>query len=169
MPLLKLDSITKDFPGVRALDRVSLELEVGEVHALVGENGAGKSTLIKILSGFYPYGSYGGKIFLRDVPARFPDMRAAERAGIAVIAQELALVAEMTVAENLMLGREPTSRGLIRWDHLRSAAREALARVASDLDCETPVRTLGIGQQQIVEIAKALDKRSEIQIGRAHV
>jgi D-xylose transport system ATP-binding protein len=164
VPLLELDSITKDFPGVRALDRVSLDLEMGEVHALVGENGAGKSTLIKILSGFYPDGSYGGEIRLRDAPARFPDMRAAEREGIAVIAQELALVPEMTVAENLMLGREPTSRGLIRWDLLRSAAHEALARVTSDLDCETPVRTLGVGQQQIVEIAKALDKRSEILV-----
>jgi D-xylose transport system ATP-binding protein len=164
VPLLKLDSITKDFPGVRALDRVSLDLEKAEVHALVGENGAGKSTLIKILSGFYPHGSYGGEILLRDAPARFADMRAAEREGIAVIAQELALVPQMTVAENLMLGREPTSRGLIRWDRLRSAAREALARVGSDLDCETPVQTLGVGQQQIVEIAKALDKRSEILI-----
>ncbi len=164
MPLLKLDSITKDFPGVRALDRVSLDLEKGEVHALVGENGAGKSTLIKILSGFYPYGSYGGEILLRDAPARFPEMRAAEREGIAVIAQELALVPEMTVAENLMLGREPTTRGLIRWERLRSASREALARVGSDLDCDIPVRALGVGQQQIVEIAKALDKQSEILI-----
>jgi len=164
VPLLELDSITKDFPGVRALDRVSLDLQKREVHALVGENGAGKSTLIKILSGFYPHGSYGGEILLRDAPARFPDMRAAEREGIAVIAQELALVPEMTVAENLMLGREPTSRGLIRWDRLRSAARQALARVGADLDCDTPVRTLGVGQQQMVEIAKALDKRSEILI-----
>jgi D-xylose transport system ATP-binding protein len=162
--LLVLDSITKDFPGVRALDRVSLELEKGEVHALVGENGAGKSTLIKILSGFYPYGSYAGEIFLRDAPAHFPDMRAAEREGIAVIAQELALVPQMTVAENLMLGREPTTRGLIRWDRLRSAAREALARVGSDLDCDAPVQTLGVGHQQIVEIAKALDKRSEVLV-----
>jgi D-xylose transport system ATP-binding protein len=164
VPLLELDSITKDFPGVRALDRVSLDLQKGEVHALVGENGAGKSTLIKILSGFYRYGSYSGEIRLRDAPARFPNMRSAEREGIAVIAQELALVPEMTVAENLMLGREPTSRGLIRWDRLRSAAREALARVGSNLDCDAPVQTLGVGQQQIVEIAKALDKQSEILV-----
>jgi D-xylose transport system ATP-binding protein len=164
MPLLELRSITKEFPGVRALDRVSFDLADGEVHALCGENGAGKSTLIKVLSGFYPHGAYGGDILLRGEAARFADMRTAERHGIAVIAQELALVPEMTVAENLMLGREPVSRGLIRWDRLRSAAREALALVGSDIDPDAPVRSLGVGQQQMVEIAKALDKRSRILV-----
>ena len=164
MPLLELQEVTKEFPGVRALDRVSFDLEKGEVHALCGENGAGKSTLIKVLSGFYPHGSYGGEVFLRGEPTRFPDMRAAERHGIAVIAQELALVPEMSVAENLMLGREPVSRGLIRWDRVRDAAVEALALVGSDADPDAPVRTLGVGQQQMVEIAKALDKRSEILV-----
>jgi D-xylose transport system ATP-binding protein len=164
MPLLELEAITKDFPGVRALDRVSFDLEKGEVHALCGENGAGKSTLIKVLSGFYPHGSYEGEIRLRGAETRFAGMREAERAGIGVIAQELALVPEMSVAENLMLGREPVSRGLIRWDRLRAAARAALALVGSDVNPEAPVRTLGVGQQQMVEIAKALDKRSEILV-----
>src|SRR5215831_15167828 len=103
MPALELLGIGKDFPGVRALDGVSFDLEKGEIHALCGENGAGKSTLIKVLSGFYPHGSYDGEVRLRGETARFADMREAERAGIAVIAQELALVPEMSAAENVML------------------------------------------------------------------
>ena len=164
MPLLELEEITRDFPGVRALDRVSFDLEKGEVHALCGENGAGKSTLIKVLSGFHPHGTYGGRIRLRGKETRFADMRAAERAGIAVIAQELALVPEMSVAENLMLGREPVRRGLIQWELVRGRAQEALSLAGSDVDPEAPVRTLGVGQQQMVEIARALDKRSEILV-----
>ncbi len=164
MPLLELREITKEFPGVRALDRVSFDLEKSEVHALCGENGAGKSTLIKVLSGFYPHGTYGGEIRLRGERVRFADMRAAERHGIAVIAQDLALVPEMSVAENLMLGREPVRRGLIQWERVRAAAREALALVGSEVDPEARVKTLGVGQQQMVEIAKALDKRSEILV-----
>jgi D-xylose transport system ATP-binding protein len=164
MPLLELEEITKDFPGVRALDRVSFGLETGEVHALCGENGAGKTTLIKVLSGLHPHGSYGGEIRLRGQMARFHDVRDAERHGIAVIAQEPALVPEMSVAENLMLGREPVSRGLIRWDRLRASAREALARVGSGVDPDAPVRSLGVGQQQLIEIARALSKRPQILV-----
>ena len=164
MPLLELSSITKEFPGVRALDRVSFELEKGEVHALCGENGAGKSTLIKVLSGLYPQGTYEGEIKLRGEVLHLTGMRDSELRGIAVIAQELALVPEMSVAENLMLGREPVSRGLIQWDRLRAGAREALAHVGSDLDVDMPVRTLGVGQQQMIEIARALAKRSEILV-----
>jgi len=164
MPLLQLRDITKDFPGVRALDRASFDLVKGEIHALCGENGAGKSTLIKVLSGLYPSGTYEGEIRLRDEVAHFDGVRAAERAGIAVIAQELALVPEMSAAENVMLGREPVSRGLIRWDRVRAAASEALALVGSDVDPDAPVRTLGVGRQQMVEIAKALGKRSEILV-----
>jgi D-xylose transport system ATP-binding protein len=164
MPLLELSSITKEFPGVRALDRVSFDLEKGEVHALCGENGAGKSTLIKVLSGLYPQGTYEGAIRLRGEVLHLAGVRDAERLGIAVIAQELALVPEMTVAENLMLGREPVSRGLIQWNRLRAEAREALALVGSSLDPETPVRALGVGQQQMIEIARALAKRSQILV-----
>jgi D-xylose transport system ATP-binding protein len=164
MPLLELRGISKDFPGVRALDGVDLHLEAGEIHALCGENGAGKSTLIKILSGLYPFGAYEGTIRLRGETARFSGIAAAERQGIALIAQELALVPDMTVAENVMLGREPVARGLIQWDRLRARAREALTRVGADFGAVRPVRSLGVGQQQLVEIARALDKRSEILV-----
>ncbi len=164
MPLLELREITREFPGVRALDRVSFDLEKGEVHALCGENGAGKSTLIKVLSGFYPHGTYGGEIRLRGETVRFAGMRAGEEHGIAVIAQEPALVPEMSVAENLMLGREPVRRGLIQWERVKASAREALALVGSDVNPEAPVRPLGVGQRQMVEIARALDKRSEILV-----
>jgi D-xylose transport system ATP-binding protein len=164
MSLLELRGISKDFPGVRALDRVDLDIAPGEIHALCGENGAGKSTLIKILSGVYPFGAYEGTIRLKGETACFSGLAAAERQGIAVIAQELALVPDMSVAENVMLGREPVARGFIRWDRLRAAAREALARVGAEFDAERKVRSLGVGQQQLVEIARALDKRTEILV-----
>src|SRR5689334_15816288 len=153
MPLLELRSITKEFPGVRALDGVSFTLEEGEVHALCGENGAGKSTLIKIVCGFYPHGSYGGEILLRGEPLHLKTLKAAEAHGIALIAQELALVPELSVAENLVLGHEPVKGGLIDWDAVQAHAEQALARVGLDLDPRRPVKELGIGQQQMVEIA----------------
>ena len=122
MPLLELRNITKDFPGVRALDGVSFTLEKGEIHALCGENGAGKSTLIKTLCGVNPYGTYGGEILLDGAQVRFQSLRDAEHHGIALIAQELALVPELSVEENLALGREPVRAGLIRWDVVREEA-----------------------------------------------
>jgi D-xylose transport system ATP-binding protein len=164
MALLELDGITKDFPGVRALDGVSFDLQKGEVHALCGENGAGKSTLIKVLCGYFPTGSYGGQIRLRGQAVHFKSLRAGEEHGIALIAQELALVPELSVAENLMLGREPVRAGLIRWDVVRAEARRALGLVGLDLDPARPVKELGIGQQQMVEIAKALAKNAEILV-----
>ena len=164
MALLELRGITRDFPGVRALDGVDLDLEPGQIHALCGENGAGKSTLIRILSGYYPSGTYAGAIRLRGEAVRFSGIAEAERRGIAVIAQELALVPGMSVAENLMLGREPVRHGFLQRDRLRAAAREALARVGADFDADRPVRSLGVGQQQLVEIARALDKRSDILV-----
>jgi len=164
MPLLELQSITKEFPGVRALDGVSLALEAGEIHALCGENGAGKSTLLKVLSGYYPAGSFQGAIRLRDAPVHFDNIRAAEAHGIALIAQELALVPEMSVAENIFLGREPTRRGLLRSEAMHDAARQALAHVGLEMDPRIPVRRLGIGTQQLVEIAKALSKNAAVLV-----
>ncbi len=164
MPLLELKNITKDFPGVRALDGVSLDLEKGEVHALCGENGAGKSTLIKILCGYYPWGSFDGEILLENQPLRFKSLKDSEKKGIALIAQELALVPEMSVAENMLLGRWPLKNGLIQWDQVRNEAREALQKVGLDVSMDTPIRELGVGQQQMVEIAKALSKKAEILV-----
>ncbi len=164
MPLLELQSIRKDFPGVRALDGVSFALEPGEVHALCGENGAGKSTLIKVLCGYYPAGTYGGTMRLRETEVRWRGLRDAEARGIALIAQELALVPDLSVAENVLLGRLPTERGLVRWDRVHAEAQQALERVGLDIDPRTPVRRLGIGQQQLVEIAKALAKNAVILV-----
>lgn len=124
MPLLELKNITKDFPGVRALDGVSLDLQKGEVHALCGENGAGKSTLIKILCGYYPWGSFGGEILLENQPLRLKSLKDSEERGIALIAQELALVPEMSVAENMLLGRWPLKNGLIQWDEVRKKRKK---------------------------------------------
>src|SRR4051812_1109804 len=164
MALLELRAITKDFPGVRALDGVSFDLEPGEIHALCGENGAGKSTLIKILCGVYPAGSYGGEIRLRDRTVHFRGLPGSAARGIALIAQELALVPGLSVAENLLLGREPRRLGLVRWDEVRDAARRALDRVGLAVPVETPVRELGVGQQQLVEIARALMKDAAILV-----
>ncbi|HTC19555.1 MAG TPA: ATP-binding cassette domain-containing protein, partial [bacterium] len=126
MPLLELKNITKEFPGVKALDGVSFSLEKGEIHALCGENGAGKSTLIKILCGYHPAGSYGGEVLLNNQPVRFKDLRASEEKGIALIAQELALVPELTVAENLLLGRWPVKNLFIQWEEVHREAQRAL-------------------------------------------
>jgi D-xylose transport system ATP-binding protein len=164
MPLLELRDITKDFPGVRALDGVSFTLEKGEIHALCGENGAGKSTLIKTLCGVNPWGTYGGEILLEGAPVRFQSLRDAEHHGIALIAQELALVPELSVMENLALGREPVRAGLIRWDVVRRDAEAALELVGLDVDPGRAIKELGIGQQQLVEIGKALAKKARILV-----
>ena len=155
-PLLEMREITKTFPGVRALDGVTFDLFEGEIHALVGENGAGKSTLMKILGGVYPYPEYGGTVNIKGESHRFSSVRDAEHAGIAVIFQELSLVKDMTVGENIFLGREPRSFGVIRWSELYSRAQNLLNDLHLPIDPRTPVRNLGIGQQQLVEIAKAL-------------
>ncbi|HUO58816.1 MAG TPA: ATP-binding cassette domain-containing protein [bacterium] len=164
MPLLELKNITKDFPGVRALDGVSFDLEKGEIHALCGENGAGKSTLIKILCGYHPAGSYGGEVLLDGQTLHFKNLKASEDKGIALIAQELALVPELSVAENLLLGREPVKHGFIQWEKVREEAQRALDLVGLRVDLDHPVKELGIGQQQMIEIAKALSKKAEILV-----
>ncbi|HEV7500078.1 MAG TPA: ATP-binding cassette domain-containing protein, partial [Vicinamibacteria bacterium] len=160
----ELRNITKDFPGVRALDGVSFTLEQGEIHALCGENGAGKSTLIKTLCGINPAGTYGGEILLDGAPVKFHRLRDAEEHGIALIAQELALVPELSVEENLALGREPVRAGLIRWDVVREQARVATQLVGLDIDPSRAIKELGIGQQQLVEIGKALAKKARILV-----
>lgn len=149
---------------MKALDGVSFNLQKGEIHALCGENGAGKSTLIKVLCGFHPAGSYGGEIRLGDTLLQFRNLRAAEEHGIALIAQELALVPELSVAENMSLGREPVRNGLIQWDKVRAEALRGLQLVGLDVNPDRPVKELGIGQQQMVEIGKALMKNAEILV-----
>jgi len=157
-------NITKTFPGVRALDGVTFDLKRGEIHALVGENGAGKSTLMKILGGVYPYPQYGGQIFIDGEERRFSGVREAESARIAVIYQELSLVKEMNVAENIFLGREPRTFGVIRWEELYRRAHTLLKELHLSIDARTPIRNLGIGQQQLVEIAKALSQDAQILV-----
>ena len=156
-PLLQMQAITKDFPGVRALDNASFEVHVGEIHALCGENGAGKSTLIKILGGVYPHGTYSGEMCINDTAQQFHGVRDAERAGIAIIHQELALIPEMTVAENIYLGKEPQRFGVINRHRLYHEAGELLSQFGLTIPLHKPVYELGIGQQQLVEIAKALE------------
>ena len=163
-PLLEMRDITKTFPGVRALDGVTFDLYEGEIHALVGENGAGKSTLMKILGGVYPYPDYGGEIRINDETVRFNGVRASEAARVAIVFQELSLVKDMTVGENIFLGREPRRFGIVRWDELYGRARKLLADLHLQIDPREPVRNLGIGQQQLVEIAKALSQDARILV-----
>jgi D-xylose transport system ATP-binding protein len=156
MTLLEMRGITKAFPGVRALDGVSFDLQAGEIHALVGENGAGKSTLMKILAGVYPHGTYEGEIVVDGEPRHFTRVADATQAGIAVVHQELSLVRELSIAENIFLGREPRRFGVILSEELYSRATAVLQELHLGLDAHVPVGHLGIGQQHLVEIAKAL-------------
>ena len=164
MPLLEMKNIVKEFPGVKALDGVTFDLHKGEFHALVGENGAGKSTLMKVLSGVYPYPEYEGEIYVGDELKRFRNIREAEDAGIAIIFQELSLVKELSVGENIFLGREPARFGIINWNELYHRATNLLKELNLPLDPRTPVGNLGIGQQQLVEIAKALSQKAQILV-----
>ncbi len=163
--ILSAQHLTKKFPGVVALKDVSFDLQAGEIHALCGENGAGKSTLIKLLSGIHPHGSYEGRFEVGGQEARFHSISDAAREGIAVIYQELALVNEMTVAENIFLGSEPRRLGgFIDWPKVYRDARALLDRFKVDLDPSATVGSLGVGQKQLVEIVKALAKDSKILI-----
>lgn len=153
-PLLEMRSISKDFPGVKALADVNLVVRPGEIHAICGENGAGKSTLMKVLSGVYPHGSYGGSIFYQGAEVRFSDIRSSERAGIVIIHQELALVPGMSITENIFLGNEPRRLGRIDWKAANRRARELMSMVGLEDDPDTLVKDIGVGKQQLVEIAK---------------
>jgi putative multiple sugar transport system ATP-binding protein len=163
-PVLEMRSIVKTFPGVKALSDVTLTVRQGEVHAVCGENGAGKSTLMKVLSGVHPYGSYEGDILFEGEVCQFKDIRASEQHGIVIIHQELALVPYLSLAENIFLGNEHARRGLIDWNDTLRHATELLRRVGLDEHPETRVADIGVGKQQLVEIAKALSKQVKLLI-----
>jgi putative multiple sugar transport system ATP-binding protein len=163
-PLLEMRDITKTFPGVKALDRVNLEVSKGEIHAVVGENGAGKSTLMKVLSGVYPYGQYEGEITYDGQPARFRDIRDSEDHGIIIIHQELALVPQLSIAENIFLGNERARQGVVNWHETNRRTEELLAKVGLSEAPTTKVDGIGVGKQQLVEIAKALSKDVKLLI-----
>jgi len=162
--ILEMRNITKTFPGVKALSEVSFRVEKGEIHCLVGENGAGKSTLMKVLSGVHPYGSFTGDIIIDGVAQTFRAISDSEKAGIAIIYQELALVPEMTVYENIFLGHEIGSKGLVDENESIMKAREMLKRVRLDINPTMRVKDLGVGKQQLIEIAKALSRNVRILI-----
>jgi putative multiple sugar transport system ATP-binding protein len=157
-------NITKTFPGVKALDDVNLVVQAGEIQALVGENGAGKSTLMKVLSGVYPHGSYSGEIFFQGQECRFRNVTDSEKLGIVIIHQELALIPTLSIAENLFLGHECARRGVISWNETMAMAQELLQKVGLSESPNTLVDDIGVGKQQLVEIAKALVKKVKLLI-----
>ena len=162
--LLEMKNITKTFPGVKALDNVNLKVEEGEIHALVGENGAGKSTLMNVLSGIYPYGTYTGDIVYDGEVCRFNTIKDSESRGIVIIHQELALIPYMTIAENMFLGNERGSKYKIDWNETNSRAGELLKTVGLKEPPQTLIKDIGVGKQQLVEIAKALAKNAKLLI-----
>ncbi len=162
--LLEMREITKTFPGVKALDRVSFSVQEGEIHALVGENGAGKSTLMKVLSGIYPHGDYDGAIHYDGAEAAFFGIRDSEARGIIIIHQELALVPLLSIAENIFLGNERARGGVINWRESFRRTEELLRKVGLNETPATRVAKLGVGKQQLVEIAKALSKEVRLLI-----
>jgi len=162
--ILEMRNITKTFPGVKALDNVNFSVEQGEIHALVGENGAGKSTLMKVLSGVYPYGTYSGEIYFEGKECRFQDIHHSEEVGLVIIHQELALVPFLSIAENLFLGNERAKNGVINWNESISRTKELLAKVGLNESPNTLITNMGVGKQQLVEIAKALAKKVKLLI-----
>ena len=156
--ILEMRNITKAFPGVKALDNISFNVKEGEIHCLVGENGAGKSTLMKVLSGVYPFGEYTGEIYINGELQKYGSIRDSERAGIGIIYQELALVPEMTIYENLFLGKEIRKGMRVDWNETIKQANAMLKKVKLNVNPAAKVVELGVGKQQLVEIAKALSK-----------
>ncbi len=163
-PILEMRGITKTFPGVNALDNVNLTVREGEIHAIVGENGAGKSTLMKVLSGVYPHGSYSGEIHYKGEERRFRDISDSEKLGIIIIHQELALVPLLSIAENIFLGNEPARNGVIDWAESFARTKALLAKVGLKEPPSALITNLGVGKQQLVEIAKALSKEVKLLI-----
>jgi len=162
--LLDMKEISKEFPGVKALDQVNLRVCQGEIHAIVGENGAGKSTLVKVLSGIYPYGTYTGDITFNGNLCRFSDIKQSEKAGIAIIHQELALSPYLSISENIFLGNERSKYKVINWNKTREEALVYMKRLGLNENPNTPVNKIGVGKQQVVEIAKALVKNARLLI-----
>lgn len=162
--LLEMKNITKTFPGVKALDDVNLRVEKGEIHALVGENGAGKSTLMNVLSGIYPFGTYEGEILYDGEICKFQGIKDSEEKGIAIIHQELALVPYMSIGENIFLGNEKGKKWNISWDETHGTAAKLLEKVGLNESSETLIKDIGVGKQQLVEIAKALAKNVRLLI-----
>jgi putative multiple sugar transport system ATP-binding protein len=162
--ILEMRNITKTFPGVKALQDVTFTVAQGEIHAICGENGAGKSTLMKVLSGVYPFGEYEGDIVYDGETVKFANIRDSEERGIVIIHQELALVPELSIAENIFLGNETSKRGLINWDETNQRAGDLLKRVGLQENPTTKIVDLGVGKQQLVEIAKAMSKKVRLLI-----
>ena len=162
--ILEMRSITKTFPGVKALQDVSLSVARGEIHAICGENGAGKSTLMKVLSGEYPHGTYEGEIYFDGELCEFSSINASEARGIVIIHQELALSPLLPIAENIFMGNEQSSRGFIDWNKTNAEAAKLLERVGLDENPVTRIADIGVGKQQLVEIAKALSKEVKLLI-----
>ncbi len=162
--ILEMREITKVFPGVKALDNVNLKVKRGEVHCLCGENGAGKSTLMKVLSGVYGYGTYSGDILYNGEVQKFKGIADSEQKGIAIIYQELALIPELSVYENIYFGHEIMKGKTIDWNETIVQASEMLKKVKLDVDPSTKIKNLGVGKQQLVEIAKALSKNVKLLI-----
>ncbi len=162
--ILEMRAITKTFPGVKALDNVNLTVRRGDIHAICGENGAGKSTLMKVLSGVYPAGSYDGKIIYEGQERSFRDLSDSEKIGIIIIHQELALIPLLSITENIFLGNEVATGGVINWDLAEQKAATVLQKVGLNEPPETLVMNLGTGKQQLIEIAKALSKEVKLLI-----
>ena len=162
--ILEMKNITKEFPGVKALDNVNLKVEEGEIHALVGENGAGKSTLMNVLSGIYPYGTYTGDIVYKGEVCQFSKIKDSEEKGIVIIHQELALIPYMTSGENMFLGNEKGTNYNINWDETYAQADKYLKMVGLSESSHTLIKDIGVGKQQLVEIAKALAKNAKLLI-----
>ena len=162
--ILEMKNITKEFPGVKALDQVNLKVERGEIHALVGENGAGKSTLMNVLSGTYPFGSYTGDIVYNGKVCQFKTLHDSEEVGIVIIHQELALIPELSIGENMFLGNERKGRFGIDWDRTYHEAEQHMRQVGLKEEATTLIKDIGTGKQQLVEIAKALSKKVKLLI-----